>query len=101
MLISCAVAMIPTIVCGLILWYFKRYFDAKDKKDAATERVRVVNNVLLLKGISASISLGLTTAQAIGTELWNHDMSEARLTALAVKKEMETFMNEQGSRNVV
>ena len=67
MLETWLIAAIPSIICGGgVLWYLKRYFDKRDKREEAVEKARVQNNVLLLKGVSASLALSEATACANG-----------------------------------
>lgn len=91
----------PSLLCGGILWYIKRYFDSRDKKEEQRENARVRNNALLLKGVSASLSLGDATAEAIETSHWNGEMQEARRNAKQVKTDIDNFVYEQSSRQTM
>ena len=91
---------VPSLVMGIILWYIKRYFDKRDKKEETRERARIKNNVLLLMGVSASLALGEATAEAIKTQRCNGEMEEARVYALQVKHQIKDFMYQQGSENL-
>ena len=104
--------IIPTLVCGIILWYIKRYFDKRDKKEEEREKQRALqeerrelrriqHNALLLKGVSASLSLGEATAEAIETQHWNGEMSDARVHAKTVKRDIEEFICQQASVRVI
>jgi len=103
-----ALAIIPTLICGLALWYIKRRSDKADKKEEQREKreeqreaVRVKNNVLLLKGVSASLLLGEATADVIETKQFNCKMTDAREYAKQAKRDIDDFMRQQGSEHVV
>lgn len=93
-------SIIPAVFCGVLLWYIKRYFDKLDRKQEATAKACIQKDVLLLKGVSASLSLGEATAEAIETQHWNGEMTDARAHAKNVKRDIEEFMCQQASNNV-
>ena len=98
------IAAIPSVICGGVLWYLKRYFDKRDKREEAAEKTRVQNNVLLLKGVSASLALSEATAGAIERSdivKCNGEMAEAKRYAVTVKHEIKDFMYCQGSEHVI
>ena len=95
------IAIIPSLFCGILLWYIARRFQDQDKKEESRERARIQNNVLLLKGVCASLALGEATAEAIETQHWNGEMTEARQYAKQVKRDIEYFTMQQGSERIV
>lgn len=95
------ISISSTVFCGLILWYIKRYFDNRDKKEEIKEQARIKNNVLLLKGLAASLSLGDATAEAIETQHWNGKMKDARTQAHDARVAIDDFMFGQGSSNLM
>lgn len=95
------IAIIPSVCCGILLWYIARKFQLQDKKAESREAARLQNNVLLLKGVSASLSLGDATASAIETQNWNGEMSDARTHAKQVKRDIEFFMIQLGSERIL
>ena len=93
-------ATIPSLFCGLMLWYLARRIDKRDKQDEVREKARIENNVLVLKGVSASLALGEATAEAIETQHCNGEMHEARVYARQTKRDIEHFMLRQGSERL-
>lgn len=93
-------AIVPSICSGLILWYISRRFQKQDKKEEQKDEARIKNNVLILQGVSASLSLGEATAEAIETQHWNGEMREARKYAKQTKRDIEHFMLQQGSERL-
>ena len=100
-MITWAVAIVPSLFCGILLWYIARRFQKQDKREEAREAARTCNNVLLLKGVSAALSLGEATAEAIQTQHWNGEMNDARAYAKQTKRDIESFMLQQGSEHIV
>lgn len=94
-------AVVPTLFCGFIMWYISRKFAAQDKKEEEREKARTTNNVLLLKGVSASLALGDATAEALETHRTNGELSRARRQAMEVKDDIATFVMQEGSKNIV
>jgi hypothetical protein len=92
------ISSIPALVSGLVLWYIKRLFDKRDARDKAAEEARVNNNILLLRGVSASLLLGNATAEAIEKQVWNGDLRDAKEQAQRVKHEIDNFTIEQSCR---
>lgn len=94
------VSLSSPIICGIFLWYVKRYFEKNDRLNQELEKARVKNNVLLLRGVSASLALGEATAEALETKTCNGEMKKARENAANVKQEIETFTCLQSSKHV-
>lgn len=113
-----AAASIPSTlfsaVVGLVVWYFKRSQDKKDKakEDARKQREKeqakkdkaVIEFIAMsIKATNASIAMG----EAIGTAVaripdahCNGDMHDALEHARKVKHEMREFMTEQGLHHI-
>lgn len=94
------IAIIPTIVCGVLVAYISHRFQKQEKKEEEREKARAKNNVLIMKGVSASLALGEATAEAIQTNHWNGEMNDARNYAKGVKRDIENFMIQQGSEHL-
>ena len=102
---------IPSAVTGFCFWLLQRKITRQqEKKDKAEEaqkkaeeerdRLRVKQEVLLIKGVRAAISLGEATAKAvqrIPDAHCNGDMHKALEYAEAVKHEQKDFLAEQGA----
>lgn len=102
--IPLTVTILPSIISGIFLIYVRRYFDRRDKKESSLEEARIRNNELLLRGISASLSLGVETATAIkrsNIASCNGEMDDAKKEALSIKKEIETFTTKQSSKSII
>lgn len=91
------IAIIPSILSGVILLYIRK----KDAKEEKREKTRAKNNVLLLKGVTASLALGEATATAIKAGKCNGEMDAAQKYAVGVKHEIKNFMYTQGSEHII
>ena len=94
---------IPSAIFGLIVWWFKRYIDKKDKR--AEEREKTVENLILLmmKEIRATNVLAEATAKAvqrIPDAHCNGDMTAALETASKIQREERQFILDQGIKHV-
>lgn len=94
-------AIVPSLFCGFIMWYISRKFAMQDKREEEREKARTMNNVLLLKGVSAALVLGDATAEALETHRTNGELSRARQQAREVKDDITTFVMQEGSKNIV
>ena len=89
-----------TSMCfGLLLRKISRSQEKKAKAAEDRDRLREKQEVLLIKGVRAAISLGEATAKAvqrIPDAHCNGDMHKALEYAEAVKHEQKDFLAEQG-----
>ena len=94
---------IPSSIFGLLIWWLKRYIDARDKKAEAREKT--VENLMLrmMKEIRATNVLAEATAKAvqrIPDAHCNGDMTAALALAEKIHKEEEQFVLDQGIKHV-
>lgn len=101
---------IPSAVTGFCFWLLQRKItrqqekkdkaeEAQKKAEAERERLREKQELLLIKGVRAAISLGEATAKAvqrIPDAHCNGDMHKALEYAETVKHEQKDFLAEQG-----
>ena len=94
---------IPSAVCGLLIWWLKRYIDKRETK--AEEREKNTENliILMMKEIRANSVLNEATAKAvqrIPDAHCNGDMTAALERAAKIRKEEEQFMLDQSIKHV-
>lgn len=93
--------LMPSLVMGLGIWYLKKLLDKRDVKIESREKAREQNEILLIKSVGASLSLGEATAIAIKNGKSNGELESALAYAKTVKHEQKEFLNEQAVKNVL
>jgi hypothetical protein len=105
---------IPTAITGLIVWFFKRYLDKKDRekeqreaeeKRAREEREKSTETlmVMIMKTSQSTLVLSEATAKAvqrIPDAKCNGDMTAALSKAAEIQKEQEQFLINQGVKHI-
>ena len=94
---------IPSSIFGLLIWWLKRYIDARDKKAEAREKTVENLMLLMMKEIRATNVLAEATAKAvqrIPDAHCNGDMTAALALAEKIHKEEEQFVLDQGIKHV-
>ena len=105
---------IPSAICGLLVWWFKRQIEKKDaeKEDAARKReeeksaheARIEELMLLLfKETRATNILATATAKAvqrIPDAHCNGDMTAALEEAAAIQREEKDFLVNNGIKHI-
>lgn len=86
-------AGIPSTVTGIIIGWFVKHQAEKDK---AREEI----NVLLIKGVGASISLGEAVAVAQKNGKSNGETEKALTYAKDTKHDITNFLTQQGVKNI-
>lgn len=107
--ITIFLSLIPSAIIGLGVWLIQRSInkhdmervkreESREKQEEARNEARKKNEVLLIKLVGASISLGEATAVSVQRmdPLCNGDMKKALEYAQNVKHEQKDFLNEQG-----
>ena len=91
---------IPSAITGFCFWViqknFNKYETKRDEKDKSKEK----NELLIIKSIGASLSLGEATACALRDGKCNGELTAALDYARAVKHEQKDFMTEQSIKNL-
>ena len=98
------IAGIPTAVTGVFFWYIKRMVEKKEKEREYAEQNRQHNELLIIKGIGASLALSEATAaavQRIPDAHCNGDMSAALEYARKVKHEHKDFLYEKAIDSII
>lgn len=94
---------VPSAITGLCFWLLKRHIDKRENAREQQDRMRIKNELLLVKSVNASIALGEATARAvqrIPDAHCNGDMSAALDYAQEVKHEQKNFLAEQGIKSL-
>lgn len=107
--ITIFLSLMPSTIIGLGVWFMQRSInkhdkervkreDSREKQEDARNEARKKNEVLLIKLVGASISLGEATAVSVQRldPMCNGDMKKALEYAQTVKHEQKDFLNEQG-----
>lgn len=96
-------AGIPSGIFGLVIWWFKRYIDKKDKKAEERERNTEKFMLTIMHESRATHILAEATAKAvqrIPDAHCNGDMTAALEEAAKIQKEEEQFLFDQGVRHI-
>jgi len=94
------IMVIPSLLSGVMLWWIKSYFDRRDRREDEREKTRENYTLFVLRGITASLSLGQATADIIERETTSMELSSARTYATEIKGEINNFIFRQGARNI-
>lgn len=97
-------AGIPSAVVGILIGRLNRRISLRDRRQEEKEEARIKNEVMTVKLIMASISLGEATASAvqrIPDAHCNGDMDAALEFAKAAKQEYRDFEREQAAKAVL
>lgn len=98
-----ALMSIPSAITGFCFWLLKKNITKRDADRNKQEEARRKNELLLIRGVGAAITLGEATARAvqrIPDVHCNGDMHEALEYAQKVKHEQQDFLREQGIENI-
>lgn len=105
---------IPTAITGLIVWFFKRYLDKRDRErekreaeDKAAREEREKNTetlmLMIMQTSRATNVLAEATAKAvqrIPDAHCNGDMTSALEKAAKIQKEEQQFLIDQGIKHI-
>lgn len=91
---------IPSLLSGIMLWWVKGYFARRDRREDEREETREDYTLFVLRGITASLSLGQATADIIERETTSMELSSARTYASEIKGEINNFIFKQGAKNI-
>ena len=96
-------AGIPSALFGLLVWWFKRYVDRKDRESAEREKNSERLMLMMLQTGRANNVLAVATAKAvqrIPDAHCNGDMTAALEQAAKIQKEEQQFLFDQGVRHI-
>lgn len=97
-------AGIPAAITGFFFWEIKRMLEKKDKERQCAEQNRQQNELLIIKGIGASLALSEATASAvqrIPDAHCNGEMHAALEYARKVKHEHKDFLYEKAVDSIM
>lgn len=98
-----ALMSIPSAITGFCFWLLQKNITKRDADRNKQEEAQKKNELLLIRGVGAAITLGEATARAvqrIPDAHCNGDMHEALEYAQKVKHEQQDFLREQGIENL-
>jgi len=94
---------IPSIISGVFMLAIQKSANRREKKRDEQEKARCEHQLLMMKSINASITLGMATAKAVGRipdANCNGDMHKALEEAEQAQKESNDFLNRKVSAYV-
>lgn len=94
---------IPSAITGLLVWWFKRYIDKRDKR--AEEREKKIEKLMLMIMQTGRANNVLATAtaravQRIPDAHCNGDMTSALEQAAEIQKEEQAFLMNNGVEHI-
>lgn len=94
---------VPSAICGLLVWWFKRAIDKRDEaKEAREENVEKLM-IMLMQETRATNVLATATAKAvqrIPDAKCNGDMTAALEEAAKIQKEEKDFLVNNGIKHI-
>jgi uncharacterized protein YigA (DUF484 family) len=96
-------AGLPSAICGLLVWWLKRYIDKRDKERAEHDRNMQELMMMIMQTGRANNVLAVATAKAvqrIPDAKCNGDMTSALEEAARIQKEEKEFLMRQGVKRV-
>ena len=104
LILACGIpSAVATAVIGLLVWWFKRYVDKKDKAAAEREQNTERLMLMIMQTGRANNVLAVATAKAvqrIPDAYCNGDMTSALEQAAAIQKEEQQFLFDQGVKHI-
>lgn len=98
---------LPSLICssviGLLIWWFKRYVDKKDRDAEEREKNTEKLMLMIMQTGRANNVLAVATAKAvqrIPDAKCNGDMTAALAQADAIQKEEQKFLFDQGIKHI-
>lgn len=94
---------IPSAIMGLLVWYLKRYIDARDAKAEKREQDLEKLMLMIMQTSRANNVLAEATARAvqrIPDAHCNGDMTSALEKAAAIQKEEQQFLIDRGIKHI-
>lgn len=96
-------AGVPSAICGLLVWWFKRYIDKREKAREEHDRNMQELMMMIMQTGRANNVLAVATAKAvqrIPDAKCNGDMTAALAEAAKIQKEEKDFLMRQGVKRV-
>ena len=96
-------AGVPSAICGLLVWWLKRYVDKREKAREEHDRNMQELMMMIMQTGRANNVLAVATAKAvqrIPDAKCNGDMTAALAEAAKIQKEEKDFLMRQGVKRV-
>lgn len=93
--IAIIISIGTSVISGTVLFFVKRYFTKKDKRDVETEKTRHQTSLLTLRSINALGKLTEANAIALRDGKTNGEMKSALDEYSKVNEELYNFLFEQ------
>lgn len=96
-------AGIPSAICGLLVWWLKRYIDKREESREEHDRNMQDLMMMIMQTGRANNVLAVATAKAvqrIPDAKCNGDMTSALAEAARIQKEEKDFLMRQGVKRV-
>ena len=96
-------AGIPSAICGVLVWWLKRYIDKREKEREEHDRNMQKMMMMIMQTGRANNVLAVATAKAvqrIPDAKCNGDMTSALEEASRIQKEEKNFLMEMGVKRV-
>ena len=91
---------VPTAITGLLVWWFKRHIDKRDKENERQEKNKEKLMLMILQSTRANSVVCKATAEAVRDGHCNGNMTNALKIMEAVQKEEKDFLMEQGIKHI-
>lgn len=88
-------AVLPSLLCAVVMVFFNKSLAKREKKQEEREEVRKKEMLLLLKMTFANGKLGYAAAMALKRGTPNGEVEDAIESYEAAKKEYNEFVNQQ------
>ena len=97
------IACLPSAITGLCFWLIENKIQKESRNREEREKLREQQQLFLVKGVNAAITLGEATAKAmqrIPDAKCNGDMHVALEYAEKIKHEQRDFLEKQGIHQI-
>ena len=97
------IACLPSAITGLCFWMIENKIQKESRNREEREKLREQQQLFLVKGVNAAITLGEATAKAmqrIPDAKCNGDMHAALEYAEKIKHEQRDFLEKQGIHKI-
>lgn len=94
-------AGIPSALFGFAIRRFEKKLEKSEKEKAENEDCKQEMNILLIRSVMASISLGEAAAIALKKGKTNGETEAALNYSREIKSDIENFLIEQGTKKIL
>ncbi len=97
-ILAIVASIVASIVSGMALFFMKRYFNGKDKRDAERDRAKAEQSILILKAINSVGKLTEANSIALRDGHTNGEMREAMEKYSLIEEELYEYLLKQNAR---